>query len=372
MKNRKCLVRLALVLLFSACGTGQSNSSIPTSSPTPTKYCTATPVPTATIVPPNPPAAGYSNVYGRLLWHGEPVVGLRVYLTDFIEGAETYFNAESETDGDGRFVFTQVPPGDGYRIGSSFNAMGELNKREGLGGFAIAYPARLAIPADTNLNFGEYYLIEANLTLLDPANESEMVMLPMALQWEAYPGAAYYHVVLSQESGSFTNLETETTETYLELLPLLSCRYDWNVVAYNADGKPLARSERNNFTIQNNMLISCNLAMIYPRMLEHLRGGRILLLWEENPLAASYSIKIKKIFCEKIYNQKTKRWESGECSEDSEWYVGTRVMNDDGNFGDFNPPLQSFDQGTYAWDVEAFTAEGDFIASGHHLFHVDY
>jgi hypothetical protein len=115
-------------------------------------------------------------VYGRVLLQGQPAENVQMHLsiigTDY---AEFYYEIE-RSDSDGRFVFTNVPPGDGFGLVAL--------------GIAGAVEVTLLVPADSNMNFGEYRLIPTDLALLSPERKSELTDTPPSLNWEAYPGAA--------------------------------------------------------------------------------------------------------------------------------------------------------------------------------------
>jgi hypothetical protein len=368
MKKYQVFPILVILLSSQACS---PSGIFATPTPTPTPTQTFTPSPTftptmtgtPTIQPPGTPEPGYSNVYGRVLWHGEPVVGIGVYLSDFMDGSESHYQELVETDDDGRFVFTRVPPGDDYKIGPRSGNLLELQKEQE--GFELAkvHDVSFSVPAGTNFNFGEYYL-SYTLVQLEPAYKNVLSEMPTSLSWEAYPEATYYHVQMKQKYGTYTNMVADTTETRLDLeLPLLDCVYYWTVVAYNAYGKPIAESDEGIFTIRNDMLPSCLLQLISPGDREIVSDGSSQLDWELHPLADSYTITISKATGSMIWDLSKQTVEIIDYRFEDDWYVGTVIVNEDGSLDNPSPPLPFFGKGRYYWEVKAFTADGCFIAS---------
>jgi hypothetical protein len=263
----------------------------------PTSTPTATPLPT--IIPPEPPTGPKSNVYGRVIRRGKPVKGIKVWLHNYDAESRTEFYSEyAATDGTGTFYFSGVPEG-------NFTL-----KAERVGGYEYTF----SVPSSTNFNFGEYRLIDTNLLLESPQHESILTDTPDSLQWQPYPGAAYYRVLLLQTYGSYTNIEMRTEETQLILpQPLMSCEYIWVVTAFDEAGMPLASStgdssksntelafsknnnfagateETQRFTIENDMLPGCHIATSIKD-----EGSRVVFNWELHPLAVGYRLYVTR------------------------------------------------------------------------------
>lgn len=286
-----CLIITSLALLACSLFTAPNPTStpvqpsdtplpIPTSTFTPTPSATPTPTntPLPTIIPPDPPAEGTSNVYGRVLFRGKPVGIIDMWLNNYddknrIEHYSEYYTTRNS----GAFYFTGVPAGD-YTLEARIPDDSQLN------GVAGEYQYTFSVLENTNFNFGDYRLIETDLILQSPRHGSVLSDTPESLQWQPYPGAAYYRVLLLQTYGSYTNIEVRTEETQLILTqPLMSCEYIWAVTAFDASGALLASStgdssisntklkfsENNNFagateetqrfTIKNDMLPWCHI-----------------------------------------------------------------------------------------------------------------
>ncbi len=354
-------------------------TSTPTQTPTPTHTFTPTPTntptytPLPTIVPPGAPSGNTSNVYGRVLWHGEPLPDFSMNLTVISTIADSnYYTDYVDTDTRGRFVFLDVPAGEFTLGAGTFDS----DEDDRLAGIASAMEITITVPEGVNLNVGEFYLIETDLTLFSPARDSVFDDTPNALVWEAYPGAAYYHVELRQLYGNYTDMDVDTSDTHIDLeLPLLACTYGWDVTAYNESGIPLARSDSayvdssyaffqmydGIFRIENDLLPWCHLLLISPQDGETISGGRVNFEWEHHPLAARYHLWIHRY----QYNN------NSQFSSDIDlfWFEGDFEVQRDGQL--VGPSLPYFSSGTYYWGVGVYTADegliatsGGFITSG--------
>jgi hypothetical protein len=276
----------------------------------------------------------------------------------YAEYSELYYESVT-TDSNGRFVFTKVPAGDGFSL--------EVYDYDSssLAGNAGAEDVIFSVPANSNFNFGDYNLLETDLVLLSPKRDSQLRDMPSSLDWEAYPGAAYYHVELKQMFGTVTDLELDTNDTHVDLeLPLMACTYGWDVTAYSSAGTPLARSDSayedqlksftqkydGIFSIQNDLLPWCEIVLISPPYSAKLTGGTVELIWEHHPLAATYRVSIKRL----------RSLSQGGPSIDPDFFIGEYIVLEDSNLE--GPSLPSFGSGSYYWVVKAFTEEGWNIA----------
>jgi hypothetical protein len=337
----------------------------PTRTFTPTPTSTITPTPLPSIEPPGPPAGNTSNVYGRVLWRGEPVPDFSMSLNVISTiGDVTYYGDYVDTDTRGRFVFRNVPAGE-FTLGAGTFDRSEQDR---LAGIASAIDVTLTVPAGANLNFGEFYLVETDLALSSPRRDSTLGDTPDTLSWQAYPGATTYHVELKQLYGNYTDLEVDTSETQIDLeLPLLACTYGWDVTAYSDSGIPLARSDSayvdssymfyqqydGIFSIENDLLPWCHLRLLSPEDGETISGGSLRLEWELHPLAVRYHVTIDR------YRMNITNLAASDIGYF--WFEGDFELQSDGRLA--GPSLPFFNSGTYYWRVSAYTADGGWIAT---------
>jgi hypothetical protein len=362
---KRLLVLLVAATLMTGCSSMPSFLASPTPTPTrtlvpsPTSTSTPTATATPTILPPDPPAAGTSNVYGRVIWQEQPLKGFEMILSGFSNELEWY-SETSITGDDGRFIFQDVPAGEDYKL---YIILQDTR----LAGTASGLDVTVAVPVDANLNVGEYYLFATDLNLLSPPRDGQFPQAPSTLRWEAYPGAAYYHLELKQSYATYSDMQLDTTETQVDLdSHLLACTYGWDVTAYSEDGIPLARSDVYSldkpddfdqkydgvFKVVNDDLPSCVITILSPpRGAEFRNGDSIQIDWEPNPLAVKYSVWITKT---------TGSFTDGTWQRDIDFFRGDFMVQDDGSLS--GPALPYFGRGDYRIRVQAYDEDGNLVA----------
>jgi hypothetical protein len=271
------------------------------------------------------------------------------------------YSSYTTTDGDGRFVFTQVPPGDDFTLSVQYFDPDDLPP----GASAVA--ETISVPADTNFEYGDFYLVEDDLIVLLPERESVFTEVPTLLSWEPYPGAAYYHLEFYSYRGTYNDFELDTTETHIQLelaLPL-QCIYGWDVTAYSSSGIPLANSDQaftdmstdfyqmydGIFQIENDEFHSCTLEVSSPSFGEKITSGRVEFRWEKHPLAVTYRLSIARNY-----------WEPGTLIYHfvPDFFTGDFSIREDGST--VGPSLPAFGKGWYSWVLRAFAEDGGYIA----------
>lgn len=248
---------LSLILLQSACAAPQrpptataiENTSTPvatstpsdTPTPEPTATFTQTPEPTATSTPnvtatllPEIPVAvdGKGNVAGLVLWNNQPVAKAAVWLCEDFAGAclGTY-QYRANTDAHGYYVFKNVTPGDYIVAINSFST-----------GWFIFYfdsngKREQTVLAGENLILNPLNIWKFDLRATSPKVDKVLGEATPAFTWEAYPDAAYYEISIYDIN--FKDVVTAERVDGLEYQPsqpLVTCRFYWDVDAFNADG----------------------------------------------------------------------------------------------------------------------------------------
>lgn len=367
----KFLILVLITIIISACN-GDSFSpsaaeeevpatetSPPTETPLPT--ATYTPVPTATatplptLSPPDAPSAGMANLYGRVVFQGQPVEGfeMKIWL------GVSPWHAYATTDAEGAFVFTDIPPGEDYEIEGIFEE-GVLEP-----GSVGMITTTFSISADDNQNIGNLYLLPTDLVLLSPERSSTISTTSPTLEWKAYPGAAYYHLEFEQVYGNYFNFEVDTTETEYHIPDVLdACTYGWDITAYDADGNPLAITDAfieddqdafyqrfdGLFTLEDESQPNCRIEVISPRNLSTIQAssGVVEFRWEPHPLATSYFIWIQKVY-------------DASGNFDYQNILLERIdVAEDGSI-EF-PSIPPLARGQYNWQMNAYAEDGRMVA----------
>lgn len=218
-------------------------TSTPQDTPTPeaTSTFTATPLPTATFTPNvtatqlpeiTPPAEGKGNVAGLVLWNDQPVPKAAVWLCEKFQGAclGTY-QYRANTDKNGYYVFKNVTPGKYLVAINSFST----------GWFIFYFDAsgsrEQVVSAGENLLLDPWNIWKFNLHATTPSINKVLAEATPTFKWDAYPDAAYYQI--SIDDINFNPIVVEERVDGIEFIPvqpLVTCRFYWNVEAFNAQG----------------------------------------------------------------------------------------------------------------------------------------
>ena len=123
--SMKIAAAFMAVMSLAACqnrGTDQPSQTPPpleTQRPSPTNTATALPA----LVEPAEPQAGRSNVYGRVVWQGQPVPDVTLELEGVgYERADGVVAERVVTDEAGMFVFRDIPEGYFYTLNANLEA----------------------------------------------------------------------------------------------------------------------------------------------------------------------------------------------------------------------------------------------------------
>lgn len=305
-------------------GGGQQPSGLPTSTP---------------FVYSGPqPAAGTGNVYGRLLWNGQPVVGATVRLCDEVEfmGGCQGLEYSTATDDTGVYLFTDIDP---ITYALTYQEQGAEDWFYITSGLLNA--ADFEVSAGQVLDAGDLNIVKYDMTLVEPADESRLSDPRPTLVWQAYADAEYYEIVLSPQRGSSIFLFEELVETSIAPpVDLLNCNYGWYLRAYNSQGIQIAETEGIWHFDVVDQPYSCDVTGLSPADGAAISGGAdIPLSWDAHDLAVYYQIN--------MYN-----------ADDSSISVLDFVRAEDPSY----TITQSVEPGNYSWVVYAYDQTGDFFA----------
>jgi hypothetical protein len=193
------------------------------------------------------PAAGKSNVQGRVLFNSQPAPNIEVKLCEkfnrFLGGCEgqTY---TASTDESGEYLIKDVPPGiyEGL-IAKVFDTPYFVFATSGFIG-----SAKYELEADQTFFAPDSNLFKSDLKLLNPKAGAKVPAENLELKWESYPSATYYKFSVNADSGSgaetnydYINKRVDGT-SYVLGAPLKPGTYRITVNAYNSNDVKLAES----------------------------------------------------------------------------------------------------------------------------------
>ncbi len=193
------------------------------------------------------PAAGKSNVQGKVLFNSQPAPNIEVKLCEkfnrFLGGCQgETFTAKTDTNGE--YLIANVPPGvyEGL-IAKVFDTPYYVFATSGFIG-----SAKYELEADQTFFAPDSNLFKSDLKLLSPKAGAKTAADNIELKWESYPDAAYYKFSINADSGSgaetnydYINKRIDGTSYVLDT-PLKPGSYRITVNAYNGSDVKLAES----------------------------------------------------------------------------------------------------------------------------------
>jgi len=178
------------------------------------------------LTPPRLDATQAGSVRFTASFAGKPVPGVVVLVSS---------GARLVTQAPGQAVFTDIARGSlEYRVTfpDSFEGSPLVNHDDG----------SLMVKAGTTVDQA-ITVVKLDLRVDGPKNEA-VVTLPVTLSWQAYPGAARYHVEIDPH-GPGNSVERDSSQASLTVDATLPPKtlFDYRVTAIDAAGNILARSE---------------------------------------------------------------------------------------------------------------------------------
>jgi hypothetical protein len=189
------------------------------------------------------PAPGTGNVQGKVVFDERPAVGVTVTLC---EDFDQYLNGcsgqqyKAQTDSDGVFVVTDVPP---KTYAALTVAVFDTNNYE-YAQSDILTPQTYKVTAGQTLFADTTYLYKSDLQLVNPMAGARVSGTALTLQWQAYPDAAYYLVSIDSSGTQPDPLSDQrvSSTSYALTSPLPAGTYTWTVEAYTTKDHELAQS----------------------------------------------------------------------------------------------------------------------------------
>lgn len=262
VKGKEAVAFILLSAVFiSACNSsGSVNSNTPTSvadtdaatATAKTSQPSTTPnedgtIPSGTGVEKEKPAAGKSNVQGKVFYNERPAVGVEVKLCETFSqylsgcGGETF---TTKTDSAGEYLIKDVPPRtyEGLTV-RVFDTPYYVFATSG-----IVQTAKYKLEEGRTFFAPDTHLFKNDLKLLSPKAGSKLGGSNIEVKWDAYPDAAYYKFSIYGDSASGAKTEYDYINKRIDGLsyvldkPLSPGSYTCRVEAYNGNDIKLSQS----------------------------------------------------------------------------------------------------------------------------------
>ena len=193
------------------------------------------------------PAAGKSNVQGRVLFNQKPAANIEVKLCEKFSqyfsgcGGQTW---ATRTDDNGEYLIKNVPPGiyEGL-IAKVFDTPYYVFATSGF----IA-SAKYKLEPDETFFAPDSNLFKSDLKLLSPKAGAKLAADNIEIKWDPYPDAAYYKFSINADSSTaaktnydYINKRIDGTSYMLDK-PLEPGSYRCKVTAYNQNDVKLSES----------------------------------------------------------------------------------------------------------------------------------
>jgi hypothetical protein len=189
------------------------------------------------------PASGSGTAEGIILWNGQPLADVTVSLcTDwaFVGGCKTR-EYTAVSDSDGQYTIEGIPAGKYKFITTLFGEKG--------GTWWIGKSVN--VTEGQTVNVEEVNVSKSDLKLTAPGNGTTVTTNTPTLEWEPYPDAAYYEVMVlrSQPLEAVGSDEKVSDASYVFKEPLAPAEYIWDIQAFNAAGVQIAESGSYEFVV---------------------------------------------------------------------------------------------------------------------------
>ena len=193
------------------------------------------------------PAAGKTNVQGKVLFNEKPAANIEVKLCEKFNqyfGGCTGQTYTTRTDSNGEYLIKDVPPG--LYEGLTAKVFDTPYYVFATSGFIAS--AKYKLEPDETFFAPDSNLFKSDLKLVSPKAGAKLGANNIEIKWESYPDAAYYKFSINgnSSSGAETNLDYINKRvdgtSYVLDKPLGSGSYRCTVTAYNGNDVKLAES----------------------------------------------------------------------------------------------------------------------------------
>jgi hypothetical protein len=363
-----CYVFIALVLLLvqSSCASSSepaspsptyTSTSIQSPTPNPTSTATSTPIPisTATQTPtfaptatlsfdiPSP-ASGTGAIVGLVRWNNEPVAKAAVKLCeDFDELACSGNQHSTNSNAEGYYIFQDVKPGSYVVLVNAFYSSWWV--------YHIASdslePQKENLKPNQTVFVKPIDIYKVDLKVSQPAHGAKISGdQPLTIKWNEYPDTVYYTLFFQDYEGRLITKTVEKNEYTFEE-PLMECRYNVTVAAFNEDDIEIAENAGGlNFVVDYEPEVSCMMSVLWPpagNNASTFLGPEMEMAWDKHPLAAYYYISLVSSGGEVLLDQE-------KLDKDQNRYA------------------ISLAPGYYTWEVISFDESGEELTRVGNLF----
>ena len=193
------------------------------------------------------PAAGRTNVQGKVLFNEKPAANIEVKLCEKFNqyfggcGGQTY---TTRTDTNGEYLIQNVPPG--IYEGLTAKVFDTPYYVFATSGFIAS--AKYKLEPDETFFAPDSNLFKSDLKLSSPKAGTKLAPDNIEIKWEPYPDAAYYKFSINADNSTsaqtnydYINKRIDGTSYVLDK-PLEAGTYGCKVTAYNRNDVKLAES----------------------------------------------------------------------------------------------------------------------------------
>jgi hypothetical protein len=207
-------------------------------------------------------------------------------------------------------------------------------------------PRKESLEPDQTIFVDPIDIYKVDLKVSEPAQRAKISGDQLIIKWNEYPDAAYYTLFFQDYEGRLITKTVEKNEyTFDE--PLMDCRYNVTVAAYNDEDVEIAENAGGlDFVVDYEPEVSCMMSVLWPPAGNNgstLLGPVMEMAWDKHPLAAYYSISLES--------------SGGEILLDQE-----RLDKDQNRYAISLAP------GYYIWEVISYDQSGEELTRAGNLF----
>ncbi|MGZ9235167.1 MAG: carboxypeptidase-like regulatory domain-containing protein [Anaerolineales bacterium] len=186
--------------------------------------------------------SGSETAEGRILWNGQPMSGVTIkFCPALAAGGCKSREHIAVSNSDGRYTIAALTAG-------TYELHTKLADQEN---WTLQLGKTVNVVAGEIVTVDDINVSKSDLKLSSPGNNTTVTTTTPTLEWEPYPGAAYYEVWIfkSQTLDFLETQEKVSVSQYSFKNPLAPAEYSWTIVAYNAAGIQISGNRGYYFTV---------------------------------------------------------------------------------------------------------------------------